>query len=75
MIELDGDETPITNTRGQCTKRDIVQFVAFNDYKNGDLSILAEEVLREVPDQFVGYMLSKGIQANPLPLMSQNTLQ
>ena len=34
----------------------------FQDFSNSDISILAEEVLKEVPDQIVGYMMSKGIK-------------
>ena len=41
MIELDGDEVALRNSRGQLAARDIVQFVKFNDYKNGDISLLA----------------------------------
>ena len=42
--------------------RDIVQFVEFNEFKNnGDLGMLAEEVLKEVPEQFVDYMIQKKI--------------
>ena len=62
MIELDGDEVALRNSKGQLAARDIVQFVQFNEYRQRDIGILAEEVLREVPDQIVGYMLSKGIQ-------------
>jgi Copine len=52
-----------------------VQFVQFKDFKNSaDISMLAEEVLREVPDQFCGYMVSKKIKPQIVPLMSQNTL-
>ena len=46
----------------------------FDQFVNGDMSYLAEEVLKEVPDQLVGYMLQKGIKPNPPPLMSQGTL-
>ena len=74
MIELDGDDVILRNSRGHPTKRDIVQFVEFNEYKNGDISLLAEEVLREVPDQIVGYMMMKGIKPQEVPLMSKNTI-
>ncbi len=74
MVELDSDDQLLRNSRGQSAARDIVQFVEFNEFKNGDLGLLAEEVLQEVPDQIVGYMLSKGIKPAPLPLMSQGTL-
>ena len=39
-----------------------MQFVKYADYAGRDISLLAEEVLRELPDQVVGYMLSKGIR-------------
>ena len=75
MVTLDGDEVVLRNTRGEPTQRDIVQFVQFKDFKHGDIGLLAEEVLKEVPEQFVSYMLSKGIKPQPVPLMSQSTLK
>ncbi|TNV81618.1 hypothetical protein FGO68_gene13326 [Halteria grandinella] len=65
MVALDGDEVVLRNSRGEATKRDIVQFVKFNHFKNHDLVQLGEEVLKEVPDQIVSYMLSKGIKPQP----------
>lgn len=50
MVELDGDEVALRNSKGQVAARDIVQFVKFNDFASADISLLAEEVLREVPD-------------------------
>lgn len=51
MQELDGDDVVLRNAAGQPTLRDIVQFVEFREFKNrGDMSVLAEEVLKEVPD-------------------------
>ena len=41
-------------------ERDIVQFVAFNDYKDNPLE-LAQETLEEIPKQLVSYMVSKNI--------------
>lgn len=75
MVTLDGDDVVLRNSRGEPTLRDIVQFVQFNDFKHGDIGLLAEEVLREVPEQLVSYMLSKGIKPQPVPLMSQTTLK
>lgn len=57
MVELDGDDEIIRNQRGEAAIRDIVQFVEFDQFINGDLGVLAEEVLKEVPDQLVGYMV------------------
>jgi hypothetical protein len=50
MVELDGDDVILRNSRGVPTARDIVQFVEFNEFANRDTSLLAEEVLKEVPD-------------------------
>ena len=75
MIELDGDEAILRNSMGKPALRDIVQFVEFNNYKNGDISLLAEEVLKEVPDQMVGYMMMKNILPAPVAFMSQNTIR
>ena len=59
MDILDGDKIPLINSYGEIRKRDIVQFVEFNKYKdenginNGD--DLAEEVLKEIPRQIEEY--------------------
>jgi hypothetical protein len=60
MEELDSDGGPLRDAYGNFASRDIVQFVKFSDYQN-DSARLAAEVLREVPDQFLGYMENKGI--------------
>lgn len=58
MEELDGDGGSLRNSSGQVCPRDIVQFVALNDaLRRGDL---AEQVLKEVPDQLCGYMEKSG---------------
>ena len=54
MIELDGDDNPITNSRGIKRMRDLVQFVPFNQYKY-DSKELAEQVLEEIPRQITDY--------------------
>ena len=47
MEELDGDGGLLRDNDGNECKRDIVQFVAFNEaMKKGDL---AEQVLKEIP--------------------------
>jgi hypothetical protein len=61
MNELDSDDQLLATASGLKAKRDIVQFVEHNEFKNGDPGLLAEEVLREVPDQIVGYMLMNNI--------------
>ena len=59
MENLDGDENPLTDSRGRVRKRDIVQFIEFNKFKtNGFLNIgidFAEEVLKEIPRQIDEY--------------------
>ena len=60
MTELDSDGGLLRDSRGRTAKRDIVQFVKFNEYAASGPTALAEEVLREVPDQLVGYMMMKG---------------
>ncbi|CAI2365779.1 unnamed protein product [Moneuplotes crassus] len=56
MVELDGDDVVLKNSRGRATRRDIVQFVKFNDFKGQSSQALAEEVLEEVPEQVVSYL-------------------
>lgn len=65
MEKLDCDDGYLKNSAGQKASRDIVQFVEFRNYKS-DLSILAEEVLREVPNQLVSYMIANNIQPAPV---------
>lgn len=64
MERLDSDEQTLRNSAGHYASRDIVQFVEFNKYKN-DPTILAEEVLKEVPHQLVSYMAHNNIIPNP----------
>lgn len=54
MDALDGDDGLLRDDYGNRAKRDIVQFVRFNDcISRGNL---AEEVLKEVPEQVCSYM-------------------
>ena len=59
MEFLDGDITPLVNSFGEIRKRDIVQFVKFNTFKEknaiDDSKELAEEVLKEIPRQIEEY--------------------
>ena len=60
MEELDGDGGLLRDDYGNVCKRDIVQFVEYREaMKRGDL---AEQVLKEVPEQFVSYMERSGIR-------------
>lgn len=58
MEELDCDGKLLTDNRGSVAARDIVQFVRFNEaVRRGDL---AEQVLREVPEQVCQQMENTG---------------
>lgn len=65
MDQLDGDVQPLRNSKGQISKRDIVQFVPYSKFAKMGVTALARELLAEVPDQVTGYMRSHGF--NPLP--------
>ena len=53
MEVLDADDKPLVSG-GVTAARDLVQFVPFNQYKDNPKK-LAEEVLKEVPDQIMEY--------------------
>ena len=65
MVVLDGDKNPFTSSKGVVRKRDLVQFVKFNKFKNNPTK-LAEEVLEEVPKQLIEYYAMKNIDPNSL---------
>lgn len=71
MDELDSDTTVLTAPSGRKAQRDIVQFVPFSKFLNANMNPalgrlhLARDVLREIPDQFVGYMKSRKISPKP----------
>ena len=54
MEELDGDGGRLRNSHGQACARDIVQFVEFGQCMR--MGNLAEQVLKEVPEQVCSYM-------------------
>lgn len=60
MEELDSDGGLLRDNHGRAAKRDIVQFVEFNKLMQSP-SALAEEVLKEVPDQVIGFMVQNNI--------------
>jgi hypothetical protein len=66
MRKLDGDEAG-----NKIGSRDLVQFVAFNDYK-GNAAMLAKELLAELPGQLVAYKMAVGKKPNP-PIMITNS--
>ena len=59
MNILDDDIKPLVNSFGEIRKRDIVQFVKFNTFKEKNAidngKELAEEVLKEIPRQIEEY--------------------
>lgn len=59
MIELDGDDGGLKNSNSQPCSRDIVQFVEFN--KAVAQGELAEQVLKEVPNQVCSYMQKNSV--------------
>ena len=59
MEVLDADATVLTDDDGREAIRDIVQLVQYNQFKDLGMRELAIEVLGEVPDQFVDYMVMK----------------
>jgi len=61
MKELDADGGLLRDDNGRSAQRDIVQFVKFKKYQSQGAHVLAEKVLKEVPDQLVSYMQKKGI--------------
>ncbi|CAD2213708.1 C2 domain/Copine, putative [Angomonas deanei] len=51
MVRLDGDEEPLQHKDGRITRRDLVQFVPFNEFRARGPEQLAAEVLYEIPKQ------------------------
>ena len=59
-----GDEIPLKNSKGEMRKRDIVQFIKFNNFKKNNAinfgTDFAEEVLKEIPTQIEEYYNNVG---------------
>lgn len=64
MDVLDADDTPLVHRNGQKMVRDIVQFVPFNKFKNKHYSLLAAEVLEEIPRQLIEWAEMNGVRPN-----------
>ena len=61
MKKLDGDEIPLTDFDKRVCKRDIVQFVEYEKFKEkNDKEELADEVLKEIPRQVEEYYALTG---------------
>jgi hypothetical protein len=63
MEVLDADEQPLYDRHGRKAARDLVQFVPFYKYQN-DGTLLAVQVLEEIPRQLVEYYKMNGIPPN-----------
>ena len=62
MKVLDGDDGPLS-IKGKTAARDIVQFVAMRDFKQGDiLQALPAALLQEIPGQLTAYMNANDFQ-------------
>lgn len=72
MEILDGDEG-LYDSLGKKAARDIVQFVPFRKF-SGNQELLAQEVLAEIPEQFVKYMMMIGRKPNPPNMVDLTTM-
>jgi hypothetical protein len=63
MEQLDADDKPLVNSRGERMLRDIVQFVPFRNFGYSPIA-LTKEVLAEVPREITNYFRIKGIVPN-----------
>jgi hypothetical protein len=64
MNVLDADETPL-ESKGVRMARDIVQFVPFQKFMNAPPSMLAQEVLQEIPEQVTQFAKMYNVPALP----------
>ena len=71
MIILDGDNVPLVSSRGIKRMRDLVQFVPFNKYRHNP-TLLAEQVLEEVPRQIIEYYTMNNIYPENLSMARLN---
>lgn len=64
MNTLDGDRKKLKFGSEEC-KRDIVQFIPLRDFMTRGSQVLTQQVLNELPDQFLQFMKSKNITPSP----------
>ena len=64
MNVLDADDVPLVSRAGYTMERDLVQFVPFNNFANQHYSVLAAEVLDEIPRQLVEWAEMNGVRPN-----------
>ena len=72
MKILDGDDVPLTSSKGVVRARDLVQFVPFSKYEN-DEKKLAMEVLAEIPRQLVEYYKFNSLDPEKLNNLRKRT--
>ncbi|KAJ6889592.1 protein BONZAI 1-like [Populus alba x Populus x berolinensis] len=64
MEILDADKGDrLESSTGRVASRDIVQFIPLRDVQSGEISVV-QELLAELPTQFLSYMRSRNIQPN-----------
>jgi hypothetical protein len=73
MEVLDADEEVLADDKGNQAVRDIIQLVKYDDFKELGMRELALQVLGEVPDQFVDYMVMMQVQKHLLYSHSKDT--
>jgi hypothetical protein len=64
MDVLDADDVPLVSRAGVKMCRDLVQFVPFNQFANKHYSVLASEVLDEIPRQLCEWAEMNGVRPN-----------
>ena len=57
MIVLDADSNVLLDSNGRAAARDIIQFVKFNDLSELAQVEVNNQMMAEMPDQFVDYMV------------------
>ena len=62
MNILDANENPLFDSKNRKADRELVQFVPFNKFKDGNPKKLAEEVLAKIPRQVVDYYQHNNIK-------------
>ena len=64
MDQLDADDRPLVSRGGQKMIRDLVQFVPYREFANQHYSVLASEVLEEIPRQLCEWAEMSGVRPN-----------
>jgi hypothetical protein len=59
MIQLDGDQHDLVDSKGKVWERDIVQFLPYQQYAQRAKVNLAAKLIEEVPAQIDAFCLSK----------------